>query len=95
MVKKGMMPMTEGETLGRRLQRLRRAAGLTQEELAKKAGLPVWSLRNWEHDHRLPGLVPVYKLAKALGVAMEELALCAVAHKTKSTKRGQRRDGLS
>ena len=66
------------ETLGQKLQRLRLAAGLTQEGLAKRSKLPVWSLRNWEHDHRLPGLVPVYKLAKALGVQMEELAICAV-----------------
>jgi transcriptional regulator with XRE-family HTH domain len=70
--------MAGSETLGRKLQHLRLAAGLTQEELARRAGLPVWSLRNWEHDHRLPGLLPVYKLAKALGVPMEELAVCAL-----------------
>jgi transcriptional regulator with XRE-family HTH domain len=70
--------MPAKESLGQRLQRLRLAAGLTQEQLAEAAGVPVWSLRNWEHDHRLPGLVPVYKLAKVLGITMEELAVCAV-----------------
>jgi transcriptional regulator with XRE-family HTH domain len=69
--------MVTSETLGQRLRRLRQAASLTQEELAQKAMVPVWSLRNWEHDHRLPGLVAAYKLAKALGVPMEELASCA------------------
>lgn len=69
--------MTASETLGQRLRRLRQAASLTQEELARKAKVPVWSLRNWEHDHRLPGLVAAYKLAKALGILMEELASCA------------------
>jgi transcriptional regulator with XRE-family HTH domain len=69
--------MAASETLGQRLRRLRQAAALTQEELAQKARVPVWSLRNWEHDHRLPGLVAAYKLAKALGVVMEELAICA------------------
>jgi transcriptional regulator with XRE-family HTH domain len=75
------------ETLGQRLQRLRLAAGLTQEGLAQRAGVPVWSLRNWEHDHRLPGLVPVYKLAKALGVPMEQLAVCAVEAQGKGRRK--------
>jgi transcriptional regulator with XRE-family HTH domain len=74
---KRVTDMATSETLGRCLQRLRRAASLTQEELAHKAQVPVWSLRNWEHDHRLPGLVATYKVAKALGVLMEELASCA------------------
>ena len=85
--------MVRSETLGRRLQRLRLAAGLTQEELAGKAGVPVWSLRNWEHDHRLPGLVPVYKLAQALGVQMEELAVCAVEQEGSAKARGKRGRG--
>jgi transcriptional regulator with XRE-family HTH domain len=83
--------MPDSETLGQRLQRLRLAAGLTQEELAEKAGVPVWSLRNWEHDHRLPGLVPVYKLTQALGVRMEELAVCAVEQDGPDKARPKRR----
>jgi transcriptional regulator with XRE-family HTH domain len=81
--------MAEGETLGERLQRLRLAAGLTQEQLARRCGVPVSSLRNWEHDHRLPGLVPVYTLAKALGVMMEQLAVCAV--EAEQPRRARRR----
>lgn len=83
--------MAGSETLGQRLQRLRLAAGLTQEELAQKAEVPVWSLRNWEHDHRLPGLVPVYKLARALGVRMEELAVCAVKQERRDKAKPRRR----
>jgi len=83
--------MAGSETLGQRLQRLRLAAELTQEELAAKAGVPVWSLRNWEHDHRLPGLVPVYKLARALGVRMEELAVCAVEQQGSGKASAKRR----
>ena len=79
--------MNEEDTLGQRLQRLRRAAGLTQEQLAERAELPVWSLRNWEHDHRLPGLIAVYKLAKTLGVSMEELAECASRQEDKAARR--------
>lgn len=69
------------ETLGQRLQRLRQEAGLTQEQLAAKAGLSVHNVRNWEHDHRVPGLAAVYHLARSLGVAMEELAECVVKRK--------------
>jgi transcriptional regulator with XRE-family HTH domain len=85
--------MVNRETLGRRLQRLRLAAGLTQDQLAQKSQVPVWSLRNWEHDHRLPGLIPVYKLAKALGIAMEELAVCAVEQESQPKARAGRRQG--
>lgn len=30
-------------------------------------------IRNWEHDHRSPGAEAILKLARALGVSMEEL----------------------
>ncbi len=65
------------ETLGERLARLRRAAGLTQVKLAEQAGESVSSLRNWEGDHRTPGLWAALQLAKVLGVALEVLAECA------------------
>jgi transcriptional regulator with XRE-family HTH domain len=60
-----------GETLGTRLQALRLAAELTQEVLAARSGLPVTSLRNWERDHRTPGVFALFKLAQALGLPME------------------------
>ena len=59
------------ETLGARIQSLRQAAELTQEQLAARSGLPVTSLRNWEQDHRAPGVMALYRLAKALGLPME------------------------
>ncbi len=62
------------ETLGQRIQRLRAASGLTQSQVAQKADVPVSSLRNWEIDRREPGFRAVYRLAKTLGVTMEELA---------------------
>jgi hypothetical protein len=33
--------------------------------------LPVTSLRNWERDHRTPGVFALFKLAQALGLPME------------------------
>src|SRR4051812_19600448 len=69
--------MTEKqETLGLRLRRLREALGLSQEELAHRAGLPLVSYRNWEYDHRLPGLGAASLLAKALQVPLQQLADC-------------------
>ena len=91
-----MGKQTKKETLGERLARLRRAAGLTQEKLADEAGESVSSLRNWEGDHRTPGLWAALQLAKVLGVALEVLAECAepVLKKAKAVKKTRiRRSG--
>src|SRR5262245_42451959 len=61
------------ETMGQRLQRLRRAAGLTQAELARRAGVPLKSVLNWEQDRRQPRLDAVVDLARILSVSLEEL----------------------
>jgi transcriptional regulator with XRE-family HTH domain len=67
------MKTPPNETFGQRVSRLRLAADLTQEELAKKAELPVGSLRNYEYDHRRPRADAALRLARALGVTVEEL----------------------
>ena len=59
------------ETFGQRVARLRTTADLTQDKLAAKAGLPVTSLRNYEHDHRRPRADAALRLARALGVTVE------------------------
>jgi transcriptional regulator with XRE-family HTH domain len=55
---------------GRRLQELRKKAGLSQSELAIKAGLPISSLQAWEFDRRKPKVDSLL----ALGVGLETLA---------------------
>jgi transcriptional regulator with XRE-family HTH domain len=65
------------ESLGQRLQRLRQEAGLTQAELARRSGQSLPNLRNWEQDYRTPGLWAALQLARVLGVALEDLAVCA------------------
>src|SRR5262245_28165793 len=62
------------ETLGERLQRLRKSSGLTQPAAATAAAVPVATLRNWESDRREPLLSAAARLAKALGVSLDELA---------------------
>ena len=61
------------QTMGQRLVDLRKSAGLSQRQLARATGVPVTSLRNWEHDRRFPGLLAGARLAKALGVSVENL----------------------
>ncbi|MBA4190802.1 MAG: hypothetical protein C0467_22680 [Planctomycetaceae bacterium] len=65
------------ETLGQRLQRLRREAGLTQAEVAEKSEQSLPNLRNWEGDHRTPGLWSALQLSRVFGVSLEALAECA------------------
>jgi transcriptional regulator with XRE-family HTH domain len=57
-----------------RMKRLREAAGLSQPQAAAAAGVPVGTLRNWEQGLRMPALDAAARLAKAIGVSLDELA---------------------
>ena len=54
---------------------MREKAGLSQSALAKRSGLPVRSIQNWEQGHRIPRGRAVLALAKALGVRPGQLLL--------------------
>jgi transcriptional regulator with XRE-family HTH domain len=58
------------------LRRLRDEAGLTQQQLADKAGLPVGSVRNHEQGQRLPSWRAVVRIARALGVPTDAFSKC-------------------
>lgn len=58
------------------LRDLREKAGLTQQQLAEKADIPIGSLRNHEQGQRLPSWAAVVKLARALGVSTDVFAAC-------------------
>jgi transcriptional regulator with XRE-family HTH domain len=58
------------------LRELRHEAGLTQEALALKSGIPISSLRQHEQGVRIPSWASVVKLAKALGVSTDAFADC-------------------
>jgi transcriptional regulator with XRE-family HTH domain len=60
--------------MGKRLQRLRRARGLTQTQLALKAGVPMSSVQNWEYGRRTMLFDAAVKLADALAVTLDDLA---------------------
>src|SRR5713101_3950879 len=59
-----------------KLKQLRIKAELTQQQLAKKAGLTLHSIRNHEQGVRLPSWQAVIRLAKALSVTTDEFASC-------------------
>jgi transcriptional regulator with XRE-family HTH domain len=62
-------------TLGRAIRAIRRAAGLSQKELAEAAGIDQSYLSMIESDQRSnPGVRIMSRLAQALEVSMDELA---------------------
>jgi transcriptional regulator with XRE-family HTH domain len=58
----------ELRAFGRRLKELREAAGLTQKELAQRAGVVPGAVGHLEQGRRQPTWATVRALAKALGV---------------------------
>src|SRR5262249_19610269 len=57
-----------GDWFAERLQELRKAAGMTQDQLAKKAWLSMGGIRDLEQKRRKPAWETVLKLAAALDV---------------------------
>lgn len=61
-------------SLSKRLRELRKEAGLTQEELARKANISVKYLQNLEGSNpKNPSLLTLEKVAKGLGVEIGAL----------------------
>lgn len=59
--------------LARRLQRIRKNANITQEQLADKTGKSVTWIGYIESGYRIPNLKLLYKIAKALGTKVRNL----------------------
>ena len=64
---------TPSETFGQQLRRLRKKAGLTQEELAEKLDIHNVTVSKWENNELIPKTVNIRKLAEALHVPVLEL----------------------
>ena len=60
-------------TLGEKLQKLRKARHLTQEELATQIGVSRQSLSKWESDGALPDTANIITLADLFGVSTDYL----------------------
>ena len=59
--------------VGQELRAAREAAGLTQEQLAFKAGVDRSYVSLLEHDHKSPTLDMLFRLCDALGVKASRL----------------------
>jgi transcriptional regulator with XRE-family HTH domain len=47
---------------------------MTQEDLAAATDVSIGAVRNWEQGHRLPHFEAAYRISKALGITLDELA---------------------
>lgn len=65
--------MSEKETMGRRIARLRIEHGMTQEHLAREMGVSAQAVSKWEHDQNYPDISLLVPLAKFLGTTTDEL----------------------
>jgi len=61
------------DSFGAWLHHLRKEKGLSQDQLSKMAGVPQTTLAYWERTGKLTGRTIIIKMAKALGVSIEEL----------------------
>lgn len=61
------------DTFGEKLRQLRTNRGLSQEALARKAGMGVGAVRDYEQGKKEPSFRYALMLAKALGVDCREL----------------------
>lgn len=59
--------------LGRKIQRMRKIKGLTQEALAEKVKVSTTYIGYVETGYRRPNLKMVYKIARALGVKVKDI----------------------
>lgn len=61
------------ETFGQRFQRLRKNAGLTQEDVATKLNITAQAVSKWENDVSAPDISVLVELSDILGVTLNEL----------------------
>jgi transcriptional regulator with XRE-family HTH domain len=78
---------------GERLQQLREKAGMTQEQLAERSGVKLWTLRGYEQGRREPSWKAALSLAGALGVAAEAFADCEEGTADGADQQGKRTRG--
>lgn len=59
--------------LGRRLQRIRKSKGFTQEQLAEKVGVSTTWIGYLETGYRIPNIRMLQSIARALGVKVKNI----------------------
>lgn len=59
--------------LARKIQKIRKSKGITQEQLAEKVGVSTTWIGYVETAYRIPNLKMIYKIARALGVKVKDI----------------------
>lgn len=59
--------------LGRKIKKVRKVKGLTQEQLAEKVRVSTTYIGYVETGYRRPNLKMIYKIARALGIKVKNL----------------------
>lgn len=80
------------ETFGQRFQRLRKAKGLTQEDVAEKLNISAQAVSKWENDLTSPDISVLAELSEMFGVTLDELLGKEVSGKAEVLPPEQRRD---
>lgn len=57
--------------LGKNLQKARKAAGITQKDLAKRLEVYQKDISRWENNELTPNALTLAKICKALGVSAD------------------------
>ena len=65
--------MRMSEKLGKRIQRLRKETGMTQEEFAEKINISRTHIGHIEQGRKTPSIKLMEKISKALKIRMSEL----------------------
>jgi len=60
-------------TIGKRIAQLRKEKGLTQEDLSKMMEVSAQAVSKWENDQTCPDIASLPRLAKILGVTVDEI----------------------
>lgn len=68
-----MNVMNSTESIGKRIKRLRKVHGMTQDELANAVGVSPQAVSKWENDYSCPDISILPTLAKVLGISTDEL----------------------
>ncbi len=69
-----------------KLREARQQQGMTQEQLAQRAGTSLGNVRNYEQGLRLPSWAAVVRLCRALGVSCEVFSDCIPAEEAPAGK---------
>lgn len=61
------------DTLGKRIMALRKAAGMTQEQVAERLGVSPQAVSKWENDVSCPDVTMIPRIARLFNVSTDEL----------------------